>query len=239
MAEIDLERLNQVELQFGGLKFEVYYTRYFGPTTRVFGKQSDEWVEMLRFDDFVDVPHYHAPAESDVAIMLDVSTQGEPIEFYMDVLSNKMEETLAPLGFGDVVPTIDDQVVKQNLPTLRARDELRPARRVQPHQGRVPARLRPRPQGHPGRDVCQGPGGNGCRPRRGCLTPQTPRASVAIATRTRPDISIMLSGLHRMAGPDARVVRHGSVPCRSAGVRRVPRRRPRRSRRRPRHLSVR
>ncbi len=120
MAEIDLERLNQVELQFGGLKFEVYYTRYFGPTTRVFGKQSAEWVEMLRFDDFVDVPHYHAPAESDVAIMLDVPSQGEPIEFYMDVLSNKMEEMLSPLGFGDVVPTIDGQVVKQNLPTLRA-----------------------------------------------------------------------------------------------------------------------
>jgi hypothetical protein len=120
MAEIDLERLNQVELQFGGLKFEVYYTRYFGPTTRVFGTQNDEWVEMLRFDDFVDVPHYHAPAESDVAIMLDVPTQGEPIEFYMDVLSSKLPETISPLGFGDVLPTIDRQVVIQNLPTLRA-----------------------------------------------------------------------------------------------------------------------
>jgi hypothetical protein len=120
MAEIDLERLNQVELQFGGLRFEVYYTRYFGPTTRVFGQQNGEWTEMLRFDDFVDVPHYHAPAESDVAIMLDVPTQGEPIEFYMDVLSSKLPEHLPGLGFGDVLPTIDNDVVRMNLPTLRA-----------------------------------------------------------------------------------------------------------------------
>ena len=75
---------------------------------------------MLRFDDFVDVPHYHAPAESDHAIMLDVKSQGEPIEFYMDVLTSKLPEILPDLGFADVLPTIDNDVVKTNLPTLRA-----------------------------------------------------------------------------------------------------------------------
>jgi len=120
MAEIDLERLNQVELTFGGLRFEVYYTRYFGPTTRVFGQRQGDWVEMLRFDDFVGVPHYHAPADDDNAIMLDVAAQGEPIEFYSDILMNKLEDMITPLGFGDVVPAIEPAVVKQNLPTLRA-----------------------------------------------------------------------------------------------------------------------
>ena len=120
MAEIDLERLNQVELQFGGLRFEVYYTRYFGPTTRVFGRRGDEWVEMLRFDDFVGVPHYHAPADDDNAIMLSVAEIGEPRLFYTDILVNKLAETVEPLGFGDIVSTVDMPVVVQNLPTLHA-----------------------------------------------------------------------------------------------------------------------
>lgn len=120
MAEVDLERLNQVELQFGGLRFEVYYTRYFGPTTRVFGQRSGDWVEMLRFDDFVGLPHYHAPADDDNAIMLDVSTQGEPIEFYLDVLSSKLAEVITPLGFDDVLSGVDAEGVNKNLPTLRA-----------------------------------------------------------------------------------------------------------------------
>jgi hypothetical protein len=120
MAEIDLERLNQVELQFGGLRFEVYYTRYFGPTTRVFGQRDDEWVEMLRFDDFVGVPHYHAPADDDNAIMLKVADIGEPLEFYSDILVNKLSDTITPLGFGDIVATVDAPVVKQNMPTLQA-----------------------------------------------------------------------------------------------------------------------
>ncbi len=62
MAEIDIERLNQVVLEFGGVRFETYYTRNFGSSTRLFGKVNGEWAEMLRFDDFVDIPHYHAPA---------------------------------------------------------------------------------------------------------------------------------------------------------------------------------
>jgi hypothetical protein len=119
MAEIDVERLNQIELQFGGLRFETYYTRYFGPTTRVFGRHQGDWEEMLRFDDFVGVPHYHAPAESDVAIMLNVAEHGEPIEFYLDVLSKRLPEILPGLGFEDVLPTLDHAVIDQNLEAVR------------------------------------------------------------------------------------------------------------------------
>ena len=119
MAEIDIERVNQVVLEFGGVRFEIYYTRYFGSSTRLFGKVKDEWVEMLRFDDFVGVPHYHAPADNDDAIMLDVTTVGEPMAFYLDTISTKLPEVLPKIGFGEVLPSIDLDRVKANLELVR------------------------------------------------------------------------------------------------------------------------
>jgi hypothetical protein len=119
VAEIDIERLNQVELQFGGVRFETYYTRYFGTSTRLFGKVEGEWVEMLRFDDFVDVPHYHAPADDDNAIMVDAAEIGEPMPFFLDLIENKLPERLPQIGFGDVLPSIDLDRVKANIDLVR------------------------------------------------------------------------------------------------------------------------
>jgi hypothetical protein len=119
VAEIDIERLNQVELEFGGVRFETYYTRYFGTSTRLFGRVDGEWVEMLRFDDFVDVPHYHAPADDDNAIMVNVAETGEPMAFFLDIIETKLSDRLPAIGFGEVLPSIDQDRVRANLELVR------------------------------------------------------------------------------------------------------------------------
>ena len=44
-------------LEFGGLRFNVSF-REVGATLRVDGRVDGAWTEMLRFDDFVDAPHF-------------------------------------------------------------------------------------------------------------------------------------------------------------------------------------
>src|ERR1700738_5451369 len=68
------------ELEFGGLQFGVSF-REVGATLRVSGKVDGGWKEMLRFDDFVDIPHYHAPADGAQA-NFDRSL-GDPLEGYI------------------------------------------------------------------------------------------------------------------------------------------------------------
>jgi hypothetical protein len=119
MAEIDVERLNQVEMQFGGLRFETYYTRAFGASTRLFGMVGGEWEEMLRFDDFVGIPHYHQPASDDTAIMVDKDEHPEAMEFYLDIIANQLPDRLSAVGYADVLPTIDQDRVRANLELLR------------------------------------------------------------------------------------------------------------------------
>jgi hypothetical protein len=61
-SEEDLRPQGQQVLEFGGLRFDVAFRAIGGATLRVDGQVDSEWKELLRFDDFIDVPHYHAPA---------------------------------------------------------------------------------------------------------------------------------------------------------------------------------
>jgi hypothetical protein len=119
MPEIDVERINQVEMQFGGVRFETYYTRYFGASTRLFGKVKGEWEELMRFDDFVGIPHYHQPASDDNARMLDNAEVPEAMEYFLNIIANELPERLASCGYADVVPSIDQERVKANLELVR------------------------------------------------------------------------------------------------------------------------
>jgi hypothetical protein len=106
-------RLNQQELEFGGLRFDVSFTGEFGATMRVYGMVGDQWKEMLRFDDFVDGPHYHAPADGP-QINFDRAL-GVPLDWYIAQIRDDLPEWLTRSGFADVVPTIDVQAVAANV----------------------------------------------------------------------------------------------------------------------------
>ena len=58
-------RLNQRELEFGGLRFDVYFNGAIGATMRLSAPVDGEWKELLRFDDFVPI------ASSDVIQVAD------------------------------------------------------------------------------------------------------------------------------------------------------------------------
>jgi hypothetical protein len=103
-------------LEFGGLRFEVSF-RDVGATLRVDGKRDDRWTEMLRFDDFVDSPHFHAPASGD-PIPFDRTAHGEPLAWYVEQIQNHLPEWLEKSGYADVLRTIDVEEVTRNAPRL-------------------------------------------------------------------------------------------------------------------------
>src|SRR5450631_387793 len=111
------QRLNRRELEFGGLRFEVYFTGTFGATMRVFGQVDGDWKEMLRFDDFVDAPHYHAPADAD-QINYDRQNLGDPLEWYIAQVRDELPVRLTKSGFSEVGPTIDMAALAANVDQL-------------------------------------------------------------------------------------------------------------------------
>jgi hypothetical protein len=118
--KIQVARNNEIALEFGGLRLEVYYTNNFGASVRVFGLVEGTNVEMLRFDDFVDTPHYHAPASDPIQIDLNPSEVGEPREFFLAYLAQELPTTLQKIGFAATIETLDLAEIKRQLPVVRA-----------------------------------------------------------------------------------------------------------------------
>ena len=109
-----LRPLSQQEFEFGGLRFDVSFRGNAGATLRIDGKVDGEWTEMLRFDDFVDAPHYHAPADAR-QINFDRAAYGEPLEWYITQIRDNLPDWLSRSGFADVIPTIDMTAVVENI----------------------------------------------------------------------------------------------------------------------------
>jgi hypothetical protein len=99
-------------LEFGGLRFNVSF-RDVGATLRVDGRVDGAWTEMLRFDDFVDMPHFHAPADGD-AIPFDRASFGEPLAWYVAQIRDHLPEWLETAGFSDVLLSVDVEAVSLN-----------------------------------------------------------------------------------------------------------------------------
>jgi hypothetical protein len=101
--------------EFGGLGFDVSF-RDVGATLRVKGRHDGKWTEMLRFDDFVDGPHFHVPA-SGPSIQFDRSL-GDPLAWYVTQVRDHLAEWLQRAGFEDVLTGVDLDEVAKNADTL-------------------------------------------------------------------------------------------------------------------------
>jgi hypothetical protein len=112
-------RKHQICLEFGGLRLEVYFTGSFGASVIVSATARPE-IELLRFDDFVDVPHYHAPGDDPDPVNLDVADVGEPRQFFLNYLAEKLPTVLPQIGFGDIVETLDFAEINRHLDAVRA-----------------------------------------------------------------------------------------------------------------------
>jgi hypothetical protein len=96
--------------EFGGLRFDVSFRRP-GATLRVLGNVDSKWAEILRFDDFVEGPHFHAPAVN--RTLFDRSL-GEPLAWYVAQVRDHLPEWLERAGFGSLIATVDFDEVSRN-----------------------------------------------------------------------------------------------------------------------------
>ena len=109
-----------IELLIGGLRFGVTFREVGaapGATLRVVAPVHDDWKEVLRFDDFVDAPHFHAPADGD-SIRFDPAN-GEPLEWYLAQIRDHLDYWLATAGYPQVAQAVDHDAIAADIDRLR------------------------------------------------------------------------------------------------------------------------
>ncbi len=114
-------RLNEQSIDLGGLRFAVYYTEAGtdgGPTIRVYSDVDGEETELLRFDSFRVQPHYHAPA-SGHQTDLDVSKEGDALEWSLTQVREHLPEWLDKAGFSKVAERVDADALAEGWERIR------------------------------------------------------------------------------------------------------------------------
>jgi hypothetical protein len=111
----------------GGLRFEATFRAPQGATLRVFGDAAGQRTELLRFDDFIEGPHYHLPGAGP-SIAFDREKLGEPLNWIVGELRDHLADLLTTAGYADLLPAVDVQAVSENAEKVRqAMEECVPA----------------------------------------------------------------------------------------------------------------
>ncbi len=103
-----------IEMQIGGLRFSASFRARAGATLRVSARLEDRWRELLRFDDFIEQPHFHVPASAD-ATMVDRAVNGAALDFFIAELRDRLTELLVQGGYSEILETIDVHDVTNNI----------------------------------------------------------------------------------------------------------------------------
>lgn len=110
--------------EFGGLRFDVSF-RGRGATLRVFARAGESWDEVLRFDDFIEDPHFHAPPA--VQMKFD-RANGEPLAWYIAQIRDHLAEWFETAGYAASLEGVDVAEVSANVAVLeRAMEECVPS----------------------------------------------------------------------------------------------------------------
>jgi hypothetical protein len=115
---LPLEASGQQVVECGGLRFEATFRAPAGATLRVFGDVDGDLTELLRFDDFIEGPHYHVPAAGDPR-PFDSAALGEALTWYISQLRDHLGELLAEAGFGSVLSGVDVDAVTEHSEDIR------------------------------------------------------------------------------------------------------------------------
>jgi hypothetical protein len=113
-----LEVTGRQVVECGGLRFEATFRAPAGATLRVSGDVDGHRTELLRFDDFIDGPHYHLPAAGD-PIPFDQAALGEPLTWFVSQLRVHLAELLAEAGFARVLSDVDLDAVTDHGEDIR------------------------------------------------------------------------------------------------------------------------
>jgi hypothetical protein len=109
---------NTEVLAVGGLEFDAQFRAPSGATLRVFGDVGGSKKEILRFDDFVDGPHYHVPGEGP-SIDFDREANGEPLEWLVSELRDDLGPMITRAGYADLLPRVDLGAISESVDKVR------------------------------------------------------------------------------------------------------------------------
>ncbi len=102
----------------GGLRFEATFRGPQGATLRVFGEVGGQRTELLRFDDFVEGPHYHLPGAGP-AIEFSRAEKGEPLTWIVAELRDDLGPLLTTAGYADILPSLDLPAITASADRIR------------------------------------------------------------------------------------------------------------------------
>lgn len=115
------QRLNEREMEIGGLHFAVYYTEAGtngGPTIRVLGDVAGKRTELLRFDSFRKDPHYHAPASGKQTNM--TAEEGkDALGWSLTQVREHLPAWLEKAGFGEIARGVDVAALRRGWTQVR------------------------------------------------------------------------------------------------------------------------
>ena len=102
-------RLNDIEIDLGGLHFEVYYIdagEEYGPVIRVFGEVEGKRVETVRFQAFHKEPHYHLSPQGP-QIDMTVEEAKDALGWIMTQVREHLPQWLEKAGYAEVAKGVD------------------------------------------------------------------------------------------------------------------------------------
>ena len=92
-----------------------------GVALHVCGEQDGEWREFLRFDCFVEDPHYHYVswrAKANEMIHLDPVADGDPLAWALERIRTRLPQMLARAGAADIAARVDPAEIERALPRV-------------------------------------------------------------------------------------------------------------------------
>ena len=109
---------DEVDSDIGGLRFSVSFRAPAGVTLRVSAELENGRQEVLRFDDFVEKPHYHVPSSADATI-IDPKEVGAPLDFYIAQIRDNLRGLLVQGGFPQLAEAVDLAAVTRDVDLVR------------------------------------------------------------------------------------------------------------------------
>lgn len=95
----------------GAIKFGLEYRDLLsdqGVCIHALGDVDGEEVELLRFDCFDHEPHYHyGPEKRNTRLMLDKTTEGDPLDWTLTQLNERLPEMVRRAGYDELAAGID------------------------------------------------------------------------------------------------------------------------------------
>ncbi len=120
-----MAELGDIIIGDGPIKFGLEYRDELndqGLCLHALGEVDGEDVEILRFDCFDHVPHYHyGPMKRNERLMLDKTTEGDPLEWTLDQLRNRLGEMYARAGYEELAAGADEDALSATLDEVEAK----------------------------------------------------------------------------------------------------------------------